>query len=75
MSFETKTRDELVKIAIAGGGFVLNANAKSQEDLVCIAGAASHEGATLMLRNISQKTTEDLVEIAFAGKGSVIFID
>jgi hypothetical protein len=75
MSFENRTKDELVKIAVAGGGFVMDAKAKPQEDLVAIAGAASHEGAVVMLRNTSEKETDELVEIAFAGKGSVIFID
>jgi hypothetical protein len=65
----------LIKIAVAGGGFVLDAESKPQEDLVAIAGAASHEGAILILRNASKKTTDDMVEIAFAGRGSIIFSD
>jgi len=74
-SIDKRSKDELIKIAVAGGGFVLDAESKAQEDLVAIAGAASHEGATLVLRNASRKTTDDMVEIAFASKGSVIFSD
>jgi uncharacterized protein (UPF0303 family) len=72
---DLRSKDDLVKIAVTGGGFVLDAQSKPQEDLVAIAGATSHEGATLILRNVSQKTTDELVEIAFASKGSVIFSD
>jgi hypothetical protein len=75
INISDKSKEELIKIAVAGGGFVLDAESKPQEDLVAIAGAASHEGATLILRNASKKTTDDMVEIAFAGKGSVIFSD
>jgi hypothetical protein len=75
VSIDLRSKDELIKIAVAGGGFVLDAESKPQEDLVAIAGATSHEGATLILRNVSQKTTDDLVGIAFASKGSVIFSD
>jgi DNA replication protein len=73
--FETRTVEDLVRIAVAGGGFRLHAGTRQTEDLVRIAVAASTKGARIFLAGLGSRTTEDLVRIAVAGKGSVVFDD
>ncbi|MFH2134185.1 MAG: hypothetical protein ABII81_03280 [Pseudomonadota bacterium] len=72
MSFELKTTDDLVRIAAAGGGFVLDASLKSTDDLVRIAAAASNKGARVTFSGLKLKSTDDLVRIGAAGKGCVV---
>lgn len=72
MSFELKSTDELVRIAAAGGGFVLAASLKSTDDLVRIAAAASHKGARVTFTGLKLKSTDELVRIGAAGQGCVV---
>ena len=74
MSLKTKSTDELVRIALAGGGFKLNASLKSTDDLVRIALATSTHGNKLTFSGIN-KSTDELVRIALAGKGNIILED
>ena len=73
MGLGMKTTDELVKIATAGGGFVLEAGRRTTDELVKIADAAKRSGATVIFRNMAVRKTDDLARIAAAGKGRVIF--
>ena len=76
MAFETKTTDDLVRIALAGGGFTIDASKRTTDDLVRVAlAAASKPGTRLTLRSLQSRTTDDLVRIALAGKGAVFFGD
>jgi DNA replication protein len=75
MMFESKTTDDLIKIAIASGGFVLNAGPRTTDDLVRIAYAATNNGARLVFHGLSERSTDDLVRIAKAGRGSVQFVE
>jgi DNA replication protein len=75
MSFETKTPEDLIRIAAAGGGFRFNAGLWNTDDLVRIATAAESSGALLFLSGMSIRTTGDLVRIGTAGKGNVVFED
>lgn len=72
MSLAHKTTDDLVRIAAAGGGFILTASHKTTDDLVRIAAAAKMSGATVTLTGLDHKTTDDLVRIGAAGKGCVV---
>lgn len=72
MSFETRTTDDLVRIAAAGGGFTLTASNRTTNDLVRIAAAASGKGSRIAFTGLSTRTTDDLVRIGAASKGSVI---
>ncbi len=73
MGLSKKTTEELLKIAMAGGGFVLDGGRRTTEELVQIATAAKRSGVTLVFRNMAVRRTESLVRIAAAGKGHVIF--
>jgi hypothetical protein len=73
MGLSMKTTDELIKIATAGGGFVLEAGRRRTQELVEIAAAAKRSGATVIFRNMAVRKTDDLARIAAAGKGHVIF--
>lgn len=68
-----RTTDDLVRIALAGGGFELEAAARSTDDLVRIALAGSNKGARIVFSGMSARTTDDLVRVSLAGKGSVFF--
>jgi DNA replication protein len=71
--FETRTIDDLVRIAAAGGGFKLDASMKRTDELVRIAAAAATNGAKVILTGLTARTTDELVRIGAAGKGSVFF--
>jgi len=68
-----RTTDELIRIAAAGGGFILEANNRTTDDLIRIAAAASGKGSILHFRGMNNRTTDDLVRIGAASKGCVIF--
>lgn len=70
---ESKTTDELVQIAAAGGGFDLNAESRPTAELIQIAAAAAHGGGGVSLRGVGGRETSELVQIAAAGKGRVTF--
>ena len=63
---------DLVRIAAAGGGFTIDTNGRTTDDLVQIA-AAAREQAIIVIRKVSHMRTDDLVRIAAACKGSVLF--
>lgn len=71
MSFKLKTTPELVQIAAAGGGFLLDAALRPTPELVQIAAAASRTGARVTFAGLKLRTTPELVQIAAAGKGCV----
>ena len=73
MSLRMKTTDELVKIAAAGGGLVVEAGRRTTEELIKIATAARQSGAIVVFKNMAVRKTDALVKIAAAGKGRVIF--
>ena len=73
MSFEVRTTDDLVRIAHAGGGLVVDAAARPTDDLVRIANAAKTKRARIVLRGMAARATDDLVRIGHAGDGCVSF--
>lgn len=72
MSFELRSTNDLVRIAAAGGGFILDASLRSTDDLVRIAAAASMHGARVTFSGLKLRSTDDLVRISAAGKGAVV---
>jgi len=73
MSFTDRSTEDLVRIAVAGAGFRLDAAGRSTDDLVKIAGAAPDWGVRLVFAGMDGRPTDDLVAIAEAGEGSVEF--
>lgn len=73
MDFTSKSTNDLVLLANAGGGFRIKGNVKPVNDLVLIASAASRTHAKIIIENSSSLGINDLVLIANAGKGSVFF--
>jgi hypothetical protein len=73
MGFSLKTTDELIEIARAGGGFVLEVGRRNTDELVRIAAAARKSGSTVVFRKMATRKQESLMKIAEAGKGHVIF--
>jgi DNA replication protein len=73
VSFEGRSTDELVRIAIAGGGFRLDADGRSTDDLIRIAVSASSWGVRMVFAGMDGRSTDDLVRIAEAGEGTVEF--
>jgi len=65
--------EELIKIAKAGGGFRLDASHCTTDEVLRVAKVAGECGADLRISRICGKSTEDLVEIASAGRGHVFF--
>lgn len=75
MSFNMRHKHDLVQILSAGGSLVMDAGLKQTSDLIELASAARQGGSKLTLRNLGLRDTQDLVLIAAAGKGAVIFSD
>ncbi len=65
-----KMTSELIKIAAAGGGLIIDADKRMTLELVKIAAAANNK---IIIKNINNRMTSELVKIAAAGKGNVIF--
>ncbi len=65
--------ENLIKIASAGGGLRLNGHDVDIDDLVNLASAACRGGGELYLSGMDTTNTEDLVRIASACPGRVIF--
>lgn len=65
--------NDLIKIANAGGGMILDARPIMTDNLVKIAISASNTSSKIILKNVNNKTTNDLIRIAVAGQGNVIF--
>ncbi len=68
-----RTVEELVSIAAAGGGMTLNMRELMTADIIRIAEAASIENAKLVVTGTNGRPTQDLIRIAEAGKGLVVF--
>jgi DNA replication protein len=68
-----RSTDDLVKILAAGGGLVLDAGRKSIDDLMKIARAGAEGECLVTMRNVGEKTTEELIKIVTVGDGSVVF--
>jgi hypothetical protein len=73
MGFHIKTTDELVELAKAGCGFVLDVGRRNTDELVRIAAAAKKSGSTIIFRKTAVRKKEALLKIAAAGKAHVIF--
>lgn len=72
MAFETRTTDDLARIAAAGGGFHLNGATRTTDDLARIAAAASQKGARVTFSGLGTRSTDDLARIGAAGQGCVV---
>jgi hypothetical protein len=70
---ESRTTDELWRIASAGGDFSLNARARTTDDLWRIASGAAKKGSRIIFEGLDARTTDELVRIASAGEGCVSF--
>ena len=68
-----RSTDDLVKIAAAGGGLILDGETKSTDELIQIASAAAESEGLVTISNVGEKNTDELIQIAAAGDGSVIF--
>ena len=68
-----KDVDDLIHIAAAGGGFSLDSARHSVDDLTRIAAAAAGTGTRIAVSRATRMSTEDLIRIATAGRGAVIF--
>jgi hypothetical protein len=75
MVLEVRTTEDLIRIAVVGGGFHLKAGVRSTEDLIRIAVAANQGGGRVYFSGLSVRSTDDLIRISAAGKGAVVFED
>ena len=69
----SRSTEDLIKIVSAGGGLVLDGKTLAADDLVKIASAAAESEVALTIKNVDDKTTEELVSIAAAGDCTVVF--
>lgn len=72
MSFETRTTDDLIRIANAGLGFTLNATSKPMDDLIRIADAAREKGAKVTFTHLSSLSAYDIKRIKMVSEGRIL---
>lgn len=65
--------NNLIRIANAGAGMVIDAKQIMTDDLIRIANVASNGSGKIILKNAGNCMTSNLIRIANAGKGNVIF--
>ncbi len=67
-------RDEtqIIDILRARGGLILDGSTRRPDELLEMARAAASSRVTLVLRNMEDRTQEQLLAIARAGKGRVL---
>lgn len=75
MAFESRQTNDLVRITAAGGGFRLNASTRPTDDLIAIAGAARKGECHIVFIGMNNRLTDEIVQIAEAGKGQISFED
>ena len=73
--FEMRPTQELIQIALAGGGFTIKASMRPTQELIMLANAAAQSGATLTLCGLTMRSTNELLMIAQAGRGRIVFAD
>jgi hypothetical protein len=72
--FDFWSTQDLVQLAVNGGGFELNAGTRSLQDRLMIAANAKVGGAKIVLRGMSTWPPQQLIQIAANGKGHVTFV-
>ena len=65
------TTDDLIQIVETGAGLTIDAQTKSQEELMRIVAAAVQADTSVTLRNLDGKNIEDLLELAREGRESI----
>jgi hypothetical protein len=73
--YESWSLDDLVQLVTVGGGIDTDATARSTDDLIRIAEAASARRPKVIFRGLKVRPIDDLIKIAAAGKGCVVFAD
>src|SRR5688500_18753983 len=71
-SFKHRPTADLVAIALAGGGFLLDAENRPTDDLVHIARSAQTGSAKVVFRGLRHRSTAELLRIAEAGSGVIV---
>jgi hypothetical protein len=72
MALQARSLDQLVTIARAGGGMVLDVGNMQTDELIRIV-ALAKKNVRFELHGMAGRQTQELVRIAAAGGGSVIF--
>ena len=67
-----KDERQMIDILRARGGLIVDGSKRRPEELLDLARAAASSRATLVLRNVEERTQEQLLAIARAGKGRVL---
>lgn len=70
---QSRSVDDLCAIAAAGGSLVLHADVRPTNELIRLAQSLRH-GAHLTLQGTAFRPTEDLLLIASAAPGKIIFV-
>ena len=73
--FEDWKIDDVLRIALVGGGMDMHASNRTTAELIRIALAASTRGTRLIFRGLADRQTDVVVRIALAGRGTVLFAD
>lgn len=68
-----RSAGDLARIAVAGGGFTIDAKNYTVEELARIAVAANNHKPRIHITNAHTLSTNDIARIAVAGKGAVSF--
>jgi hypothetical protein len=67
-----KSTDDIARLVSLGASVVLDADGRSIDNLAHLVSIAVEKGATLTIRNASEKSTEDLERLASMGGDKVV---
>lgn len=70
-----RTTSDYIRIASAGGGFIIDSSSQSAGDMIRIATAAKQSGASVTFTRTNTKSVSDLIRVGGAGAGFVVFED
>jgi hypothetical protein len=65
----------MLRIVSAGGGLDLDVRRLTVADLTRVAAAARGKNCRIILRHVALLTVDDMMRIASAGGGAVIFVE
>jgi hypothetical protein len=68
-----RSAEDLAKIMAAGGGLILDGQTRSTDELIAVVHAAVEHDSLLTIKNVGGKSTDELIKIAAASDGAVVF--
>ena len=73
MKFKDIPIGSLIRIVLAGGGLMIDVRTRTADDLIRLASASKNKEVPIVLRGLQDISVDEMVKIASAGRGNVVF--